>query len=101
MPIHPDPGSPSPVYRSTREALHLVAARVLGAARYLAEDRMGLMVTAGGFGTPEFDDRRLLVVDGELSDGGRRHPFSTLGDACAFARVDPEAPLHPALALPG
>jgi hypothetical protein len=87
-------------FTSTRDALHLVAARVLGAARYGAVGRMGLVVVAGGFGTPVFDGRRLLVVDGMLSDGHRRQPFTDLLDADAFAGVDPAAPLHPALDLP-
>lgn len=89
-----------PTFFSTREALHLVAARVLGAARYLSEGKLGLVATPGGFGTPEFAGRRLLVIGNELSDGHRRQPFSTLGDACAFAGVDPAADLHPVLTLP-
>jgi hypothetical protein len=87
-------------FTATRDALHLVAARVLGAARYNAVGHMGLVVVPGGFGTPEFDGRRILVVDGMLSDGQRRQPFTDLLDACAFARLDPAAPLHPALDLP-
>ncbi len=90
-----------PAYATTREALHLVAARVLGAARYAAVGRLGLVVVPGGFGTPEFDGRRLLVVDAALSDGHRRQPITTLLDACAFAGVDPAATTHPVLALPG
>jgi hypothetical protein len=86
-----------PDYADTREKLHLVAARVLGAARYLASGRFGLRVVAGGFGTPEFDGRTLSVVDGTLVDGERRHQLTTLGAACEFAGVDLGAPLHPAL----
>ncbi len=87
-------------FDATREALHLVAARVLGAARYEAVGHMGLLVVPGGFGTPAFDGRRLLVVDGMLSDGEHRQPFTNLFDAYAFAGVDPAAPLHPALDFP-
>ena len=87
-------------FAATREALHLVAARVLGAARYAAVGRLGLIVVPGGFATPEFDGRQLLVVDGILSDGSRRRPLTTLQDAFAFAGVDPDAPTHPVLDLP-
>lgn len=89
-----------PTFRSTRESLHLVAARVLGAARHGAVGRMGLVVVPGGFGTPVFDGRRLLVVDAMLSDGQRRQPFTDLLDAYAFAGVDPTVTPHPALDLP-
>ncbi len=84
----------------TRASLHLVAARVLGAARFSAVGRMGLIVVPGGFGTPEFDGRRLLVVDGMLSDGNRRQPITNLLDACAFAGVDPAIAPHPVLDIP-
>jgi hypothetical protein len=87
-------------YRSTRESLHLVAARVLGAARFLAVGKMGLMIVPGGFGTPEFNRRRVMVTNGELSDGRRRRSFTTLCDACEFAGIDPTAELHPVLAVP-
>jgi hypothetical protein len=87
-------------FDGTREALHLVAARVLAAARFAAVGRMGLEVVPGGFGTPEFEGRQLLVVDGMLSDGARRQPLTTLLDAYAFAGVDPTGPLHPVLDLP-
>jgi hypothetical protein len=86
-----------PDYADTRDKLHLVAARVLGAARFLATGRFGLRVVEGGFGTPEFDGRTLSVVDGQLTDGERRHPLTTLGDACEFAGVDLNAPVHAAL----
>jgi hypothetical protein len=87
-------------FAETRTSLHLVAARVLGTARYEAVGRMGLVVVPGGFGTPEFDGRRLLVIDGMLSDGGRREPITNLLDACVFAGVDATVTPHPALALP-
>ena len=87
-------------FAATRETLHLVAARVLGATRYAAVGRMGLAVVPGGFGTPEFNGRRLLVVDGMLSDGDRRQPFTTLLDAYRFAGIDPATTPHPVLDLP-
>jgi hypothetical protein len=88
-----------PDYADTRDKLHLVAARVLGAARYLATGRFGLRVVEGGFGTPEFDGRSVAVVEGQLADGDRRQRLTTLGDACEFAGVDLSAPLHAALEL--
>lgn len=85
-------------YAATRDALRLVARRVVGAARYLAVGRMGLEVIPGGFGTPEFAGRRIDVVGDALRDGERSRRLSTLGDACDFAGVDPDAALPPALA---
>ncbi len=99
----PSPSSLAPLppsFATTRDALHLVAARVLGAARYAAVGRLGLVVVPGGFGTPEFDGRRLLVVDGALSDGQRHQPLTPLADAYAFAGLDPDAPPHAVLDLP-
>jgi hypothetical protein len=95
----PPPPLPS-AFGVTRASLHLLAARVLGAARYAAVGRMGLEVVPGGFATPEFDGRQLLIVDATLRDGTRSHPITTLADACAFADVDPNHPPHPVLDLP-
>jgi hypothetical protein len=61
---------------------------------------MGLVAVPGGFGTPPFDGRRLLVVDALLTDGERWQPLTTLADACAFAGVDPVVVPHPVLDLP-
>ncbi|MGH9018816.1 MAG: hypothetical protein ACRDY1_13785 [Acidimicrobiales bacterium] len=97
----PDLRDLPPTFAATRASLHLVAARILGAARFAAVGRLGLVVVPGGFGTPEFDGRRLLVVDGQLSDGSRRQPITTLLDAGAFAGVDPTVSPHPVLDLPG
>lgn len=95
------PLAPLPdTYAATRQALHVVAARVLGAARYLAVGRMGLTVVPGGFGTPEFNGRHLSVVHGTLTDGGRSHELGLLGDACAFAGVPMKTVLPPALNIP-
>jgi len=88
-------------FTATREALHLLGARVLGAARYAAVGRLGLVVEPGGFGTPEFDGRKLLVVDGLLTDGDRRQPLTTLRAACAFAGVDPADDPSPVQLWPG
>jgi hypothetical protein len=85
----------------TRSRLHLVAARVLAAARYQAVGKLGLEVAPGGFATPEFDGRRLSVTEGALSDGHRRLELTLLGAACEFAGVDITAAVHPVLALAG
>jgi hypothetical protein len=90
-----------PSYSQTRSRLHLVAARVLAAARYQAVGKLGLEVVPGGFGTPAFDGRRLVVTDGVLSDGSREHRLTSLGEAAQFAGVDLEAEIHPVLKLAG
>lgn len=46
--------------RGVREALHRVAAHVLGRARYTATGRFGLRATADGIGTPAFGDAEVL-----------------------------------------
>jgi hypothetical protein len=86
-------------YPDTRAKLHLVAARVLGAARYQAVGRFGLEVAPGGFATPEFDGRRIVVTGGALGDGNREHRLTSLGAACEFAGVDVNADTHPALQI--
>ena len=86
-------------FSTTRHALHLVAARILGAARHAAVGRMGLMVVPGGFATADFGGRQLAVVDGALVDGTERHELTTLSAAAAFVGVDLAAVPHPALAL--
>jgi hypothetical protein len=76
---------------ATREALHLVADRVVAAARK-PDNEIALTVTPGGFGTPpfEFEGRTLQVtVDGaELvvaEDGAeRRTAITNLADAAIF-----------------
>ncbi len=88
-----------PNYHDTRDKLHVVAARVLSAARYAAVGKMGLEVVAGGFATPEFTGRRLTLTHGVLGDGQRSRPLTTLADACAFAGVDPDADLPHALSV--
>jgi hypothetical protein len=96
----PEPMLPQS-FTDTRDRLHLVAARVLAAARYQAVGRLGLEVAPGGFATPEFDGRRLTVTGGVLGDGGRECQLASLGEACEFAGVDLAAPVHPVLALAG
>jgi hypothetical protein len=88
-----------PSYSQTRSRLHLVAARVMAAARFQAVGKLGLEVVPGGFGTPEFDGRRLVVTNGVLSDGSREHRLTSLGAAAQFAGVDLDAEIHPVLKL--
>jgi hypothetical protein len=76
---------------ATREALHLVADRIVAAARK-PDNEIALTVTPGGFGTPpfEFDGRTIKVtVDGAelvVAEGGaeRRTAISSLAEAAAF-----------------
>jgi hypothetical protein len=90
-----------PSYSQTRSRLHLVAARVMATARYQAVGKLGLEVVPGGFGTPEFDGRRLVVTNGMLGDGSREHRLTSLGAAAEFAGVDLDAQTHPVLMLAG
>lgn len=85
-----------PGYEATRRALHSVAEHVLAAALHRATGRIGLRPTPDGFGTPWFSGRRLRVegVDLVVEDGDtvRRTPLTTVGEAAAFAGVEPGAP---------
>jgi hypothetical protein len=79
-------------FAATRDALHAVAEHVCAAARYAAEQRIGLQPSAGGFGTPSFGDDEQVRVDGitlvHRRDGHeRRSPLTTLADAAAFVGV--------------
>lgn len=80
----------------TRDALHRLAAYVIAPVRYRATERFGLRATPGGFGTPEFEGRRVRVKGLELIDevngDERRHPISTLQAAADFlgGLVDPD-----------
>jgi hypothetical protein len=98
---------PVPGYGATRRGLHAVAEHVLAAARHRATGRIGLRPTPGGFGTPPFPAGRddegagsrvlrvegldLVVVDVEAGRE-RRAPLRTVGEAAAFAGVEPGAP---------
>jgi len=85
-----------PGYTATRRALHAVAEQVLAGALHRATGRIGLRATPDGFGTPWFSGRRLRVagVDLVVEDGDavRRAPLTTLGEAAAFAGIEPGAP---------
>jgi hypothetical protein len=82
-------------YTQTLESLHAVAEHVLAPARHAANGKIGLRFTYHGFGTPFFGaDRQLRIEDGDLidSDGDRRHPLSTLGEAAKVTGVALGAP---------
>lgn len=87
-----------PGYEATRRALHSVAEHVLAAALHRATGRIGLRPTPDGFGTPWFSGRRLrvagvdLVVEDDDGDTVRRAPLTTVGEAAAFAGVEPGVP---------
>ena len=80
----------------TREALHRLAAYVIAPVRHRVTGRFGLRATPSGFGTPEFEGRRVRVVEAELiderDDAQRRHQITTLQAAADFlgGPVDPE-----------
>lgn len=82
-----------PGFDATRRSLHAVAEHLLAPARHAANARIGLRFTYHGFGTPFFGpDRQVRVEDGELVDGDRRHPLTTLGAAAAFLGMEAGAP---------
>lgn len=80
---------------TTRIDLHRLAAYVIAPARYVATQRFGLRPLSGGFGTPEFDGRRIRVEGTELIDErgseSRSTEISTLAAAGSFLRseIDP------------
>ncbi|MDW3179125.1 MAG: hypothetical protein R8J94_17155 [Acidimicrobiia bacterium] len=80
----------------TRTALHRLAAYVIAPTRHRATGRFGLRATPGGFGTPEFDGRRVRVEGLELIDevdgSERRHQISSLQAAADFlgGPIDPD-----------
>jgi len=93
--MEPLPALP-PTLASTRVALHRLAAYVIAPTRHASTGRFGLRSTSGGFGTPEFDGRRVRVEGVDLvdegPDGERRAPITSLAAAAAFLQstVDPE-----------
>lgn len=73
---------------ATRDALHQVAFFAVAPTRYLAEGRMGLKPTPGGFGTPEFDGS-VARVEGdtlvfERNDEVATQVVSTIREAARF-----------------
>ena len=85
--MEPLPQPPASLIES-RIALHRLAAYVIAPVRYVATERFGLRSTPGGFGTPEFDGRRIRVEGLDLIDerdgSERRQAISSLSAAAAF-----------------
>lgn len=75
-------------FPATREALHQIAFFAVAPARYLAEQRMGLAATPGGFGTPPVEGKVMrvegatLVLEGE--DAIATQTITTVRAACEF-----------------
>ena len=93
--MEPLPPPPASLVES-RIALHRLAAYVIAPVRYVATGRFGLRSTAGGFGTPEFNGRRIRVEGLDLIDerdgSERRQAITSLSAAAAFldASIDPD-----------
>ena len=89
MPVLP------PSYGASRDALHRLAVYVLWPARTLADGRIRLRPTPGGFGFgPAGDPSRSIRVDGlelvvERGAETRRAAIATLNAAAEFAGVAP------------
>ncbi len=85
-------------FDATRRALTALAFYVVAPARQVANGKIGLRWTKGGFGTPFFgNDRqvrvegsRLVVQDGDTVDSV---PITTLRAAASFVGVTPAAPV--------
>ena len=82
---------------STRDGLHRVAEHVVAKARYVDDGEIRLMGAADGFATPPLADGSRVRVDADdlLIDeraGSRRVRLNTIGEAAAFAGVEPGFP---------
>lgn len=78
----------------TRLAWHSVAEHVLAAARYAAEQRIGLVVVPGGFATPRTPDGGSARIHGaqlvvRRGEGERTFPLTTLASAAAALGIAP------------
>lgn len=77
-----------PTFQTTRDHLHQIAFFALGPARHKAEGRMGLRHHDRGFGTPEFEGKRLRIEGDRLvlEEEGRStsQTFSTVRQAVEF-----------------
>ena len=85
----------------TRLSWHSVAEHVLAPARYHAEARIGLRVTAGGFGTPPLPSGATVRVEGAMlvvdrGDAARTTrtttTLTTIAAAAAALEIEPGAP---------
>src|SRR5262249_21541249 len=79
-------------FTPTRDAMHAIAEHVLAPFRYRADGHIGLVVTAGGFGTPTLADGERVRVEGvelvyERPGTATRVGLTTLGIAAQFVDV--------------
>jgi hypothetical protein len=86
-----------PSFGATREGLHALAEHVLAPARYRVDGHIGLVPSAGGFGTPTFGEGERVRIEGielvhERPGSTRRVSITTLGDAAQFVGVPLGAP---------
>ena len=92
------PFTPVPADLSaTRTALHRLATYVVAPVRHQATGRFGLRAAPSGFGTPEFDGRRIRIQGLELIDeaadgSSRTSPITSLNSAAEFlgTAIDPD-----------
>lgn len=94
---------PPPGWTATRDALHLLADRVIAPARNAVDGDFRLRWLPGGFGTPRFgsDDRQVRIdgTDLVVAVGAqeRRAPITTCRAAAEFVGLDasglPDEPL--------
>jgi hypothetical protein len=85
------------VFVSTRNALHRVAEHVVAKARFLDDREIRLTAYPGGFSSPLLSDgSRVRVEADELvidaPGGSRRTELTTIGEAAAFAGIEPGFP---------
>jgi hypothetical protein len=85
------------VFVSTRDAMHRVAEHVVAKARFLDDREIRLTAYPGGFASPLLSDgTRVRVEADELvidaPSGSRRTELTTIGEAAAFAGIEPGFP---------
>jgi hypothetical protein len=84
-------------FATTRASLHALAEHVIAPARYRADGHIGLVATAGGFGTPRFGGDERIRVDGtelvqERPGSTTRVAITTIAAAAQFLGIEPGAP---------
>jgi hypothetical protein len=85
------------LFVSTRESLHRVAEHVVAKTRFLDDREIRLTAFPGGFATPPLSDGTRVRVDIDhlvidAPSGSRRSPLTTIGNAAAFAGIEPGFP---------